>query len=77
MMPVKFHVVSIMLSGLTNDDIASCRRKLDVIQIIFDHTTSTAAISIVFNHIKVGGDIECKHVLKSVSHIKCCLPLIM
>ena len=69
-MPVGLPVVPIVLSELTNDDIASYSRKLDVIQIIFDHTTFTAAISIVFTRMKVGGDIECKHVLKSVSHNK-------
>ena len=72
MMPVVMHVelpvVPIVLPELTIDDIASCSRKLDVIQILFDHTTSTAAISIVFTRMKVGGDIQCKHVLKSVSH---------
>ncbi len=69
-MPVELSVVPIVLPELTYDDIASCIMKLDVIQIIFDHTTSTAAISIVFTRMKVGGDIECMHVLKSISHNK-------
>ena len=68
-LPVVLPVVPIV-GPMTNDDIASCSRKLDVIQITFDHTTSTAAISIVFTRMKVGGDIECMHVLKSISHNK-------
>ena len=47
-LPVELPIVPIVLPELTNDNIASCSRKLDVIQILFDHTTSTAAISIVF-----------------------------
>ena len=69
-MLIELHVVPIVLPELTNDDITSCSRKLDVIKILFDHTTSTVAISIVFTRMKVGGDIEYKHVLKSVSQNK-------
>ena len=67
--PIVLYIM-LYVDPLTNDHIASYSRKLDMIKILFDHTTSTAAISIVFTRMKVGGDIKCKHVLKSVSHNK-------
>ena len=62
--------MSTLLPKLTNNDIASCSKKLNVISIIFDHTTSTTAISIVFTRMKVVGDEESKHVMKSINHNK-------
>ena len=53
---------------LTHDDIASCNRKLDVFQIICDHPISTIFMYIVFTCMKLDGDMECNHVLKSIQH---------
>lgn len=55
---------------LTNDNIANCGKKIDVIEIIFDHITSTTAISIVFTCMKVDEKIECEYDLKSINRNK-------
>lgn len=59
----------IVLHVMTNGNIASFSRKLDAIQIIFDHTTSTAAIYFIFNRMKVGGDNR-KHVSSEINDNK-------
>ena len=50
------------------DELVCCDRKCDLIQISFDHTTSVAAIAVVFTRMIVGEDNCCVNVLRPIGH---------
>ena len=53
---------------LTNDELISCNSKLDMFSIQFDHSTSVAAITVIFTRLIVGEDEHVVNVLKSIGH---------
>ena len=53
---------------LTNDELLSCGRKCDMIQIKFDHATSIVAVTVVFTRLIVGEDDLVLEILKSIGH---------
>ena len=53
---------------LTNDELLCCNSKMDMFQITFDHTTSVAAVTVIFTRLIVSEDITVLKVLKSIGH---------
>jgi len=53
---------------LTNGEIISCARKCDMIQVSFDHATSTVAVTVIFTRLIVGEDNLVIDILKSIGH---------
>ena len=52
----------------SDDELVCCDQKCDLIQISFDHTTSVAAIAVVFTRMIVGEDNCCVNILRSIGH---------
>jgi len=59
---------SVCCLPLTNDEILSCARKCDMIQMKFDHATSIVAVTVVFTQLIVGEDNLVIEILKPIGH---------
>ena len=60
--------MSVYCLPLTDDEILSCARKCDMIQMKFDHATSIVAVTVVFTRLIVGEDNLVIEILKSIGH---------
>ena len=62
------HDSNLCCNQLSNDELISCGSKLDMFSIKFDHSTSVAAITVIFTRLIVGEDKHVVQVLKSIGH---------
>ena len=62
------HDSNLCCDQLTHDEQLSCSSKLDMFQIKFDHSTSVAAITVIFTRLIVGEDLHVVKVLKLIGH---------
>ena len=53
---------------LTDDEILSCGRKMDMIQMKFDHATLIVAVTVVFTRLIVSEDNLVIEIIKSIGH---------